>query len=59
MQKFFYALIKDSPQQKALYDASRTIHEERLANKPELVKALTPTWQSEFHSCTLEWLVIV
>ncbi|KIW96770.1 uncharacterized protein Z519_02161 [Cladophialophora bantiana CBS 173.52] len=45
MNKFFYALLKDSPQQQGLYDASIALHKERLAKKPELFEKLTPTWQ--------------
>lgn len=48
MNKFFYALIKDSPQQKALYEASVALHKERLAKKPGLFEKLTPAWQRKY-----------
>ncbi|KAM5361410.1 hypothetical protein ACJZ2D_013100 [Fusarium nematophilum] len=43
--QFFYALIAESPQQKAIYEGFRKNMEERLKNSPELCEKLIPSWK--------------
>ncbi|KAF5003101.1 hypothetical protein FDECE_10336 [Fusarium decemcellulare] len=42
---FFYALLEDSPQQKAVYKEFRKTMEERLNHNPELIAKLIPSWK--------------
>ncbi len=43
--KFFYALFKDSPQQKAALENARKTMRERLRDDPELCAKLIPSWE--------------
>ncbi|KAH6886926.1 hypothetical protein B0T10DRAFT_461389 [Thelonectria olida] len=43
--KFFYALVADSPEQKAVYEGFKKNMEERLNHDPELCARLIPSWK--------------